>query len=46
MAYEVVEQLNWQVPDVIIYPTGGGTGIVGMWKAFTEMEKLGLIHSK
>ncbi|MHA1977832.1 MAG: threonine synthase [Candidatus Hodarchaeales archaeon] len=46
MAYEIVEQLGWQVPDVIIYPTGGGTGIVGMWKAFQEMEGLGMINSK
>ncbi len=43
MAYEVVEQLNWTVPDVFIYPTGGGTGIVGMWKAFSEMEQLRMI---
>ncbi len=46
MAFEIVEQNNWEVPDVIIYPTGGGTGIVGMWKAFNEMEGLGLIGSK
>ena len=46
MAYEIVEQLNWAVPDVFIYPTGGGTGIVGMWKAFSEMEKLGLISDE
>ena len=43
MGYELAEQLNWELPDVIIYPTGGGTGIVGMWKAFDEMEKLGWI---
>ncbi len=43
MAYEIVEQMNWQVPDVIIYPTGGGTGLIGMWKAFNEMEELGWI---
>jgi threonine synthase len=45
MGYELAEQLNWQLPDVIIYPTGGGTGLVGMWKAFAEMEELGLIGS-
>ena len=41
MAYEIGEQLAWEVPDWIIYPTGGGTGMVGMWKAFDEMEALG-----
>ena len=41
MAYEVIEQLDGQVPDAMIYPTGGGTGLVGMWKAFGEMEELG-----
>jgi threonine synthase len=41
MAYEIGEQLAWQFPDWIIYPTGGGTGMVGMWKAFEEMEALG-----
>ena len=46
MGYELAEQLNWQLPDVIIYPTGGGTGIIGMWKAFQEMEELGWIDSK
>jgi threonine synthase len=46
MGYEIAEQLNWQLPDVIIYPTGGGTGLVGMWKAFDEMEHLGWIDSK
>ncbi|MGE3908459.1 MAG: threonine synthase [Chloroflexota bacterium] len=46
MGYELAEQLGWTLPDVIIYPTGGGTGIVGMWKAFAEMEELGLIGSK
>src|SRR5215213_3827249 len=45
MGYELAEQLGWTLPDVIIYPTGGGTGIVGMWKAFAEMEELGLIGS-
>jgi threonine synthase len=43
MAYEVAEQLGWTVPDVIVYPTGGGMGMVGMWKAFDEMEALGWI---
>ncbi|MGB9764337.1 MAG: threonine synthase [Candidatus Saccharicenans sp.] len=46
MGYELAEQLGWALPDVIIYPTGGGTGLVGMWKAFDEMEKLGWIGSK
>lgn len=43
MGYELAEQLGWRLPDVIIYPTGGGTGLIGMWKAFDEMEALGLI---
>lgn len=43
MGYELAEQMNWRLPDVIIYPTGGGTGLVGMWKAFDEMERLGWI---
>jgi threonine synthase len=46
MGYEVAEQMEWILPDVIIYPTGGGTGLVGMWKAFAEMEALGWIGSK
>ena len=46
MAYEVVEQLGDKVPDAMIYPTGGGTGLVGMWKAFDEMEELGWIGRK
>lgn len=46
MGYEIVEQFGWTVPDVIIYPTGGGTGIIGMWKAFQEMEQLGWIDRK
>lgn len=45
MGYELAEALNWTLPDVIIYPTGGGTGIVGLWKAFDEMEQLGWIGS-
>lgn len=43
MGYEVAEQMGWTLPDVIVYPTGGGTGLVGMWKAFGEMEALGWI---
>ncbi|HYM68571.1 MAG TPA: threonine synthase [bacterium] len=43
LGYELAEQLGWSLPDVIIYPTGGGTGIVGMWKAFAEMEALGWV---
>jgi threonine synthase len=46
LGLELAEQLGWRVPDVIIYPTGGGTGIVGMWKAFAELEEMGLIGSK
>ena len=43
MGYELAEQLNWSLPDWIIYPTGGGTGMVGMWKAFAEMEAIGWV---
>jgi threonine synthase len=43
MGIELAEQLGWTLPDVIFYPTGGGTGLIGMWKAFDEMEALGLI---
>ncbi len=46
MGYELAEQLDWRLPDVIIYPTGGGTGLVGMWKAFAEMEELGWIGAQ
>jgi threonine synthase len=46
LGYELAEQLDWQLPDVIIYPTGGGTGLIGMWKAFDEMEAMNLIGSK
>jgi threonine synthase len=46
LGYELAEQLNWTLPDVVIYPTGGGTGLVGMWKAFDEMERLGWIGPK
>jgi threonine synthase len=45
MGYELAEQLNWTLPDWIIYPTGGGTGMVGMWKAFAEMEAIGWLPS-
>ena len=45
MGYELAEALGWRLPDVIIYPTGGGTGLVGMWKAFNEMQALGWIGS-
>ncbi|MEK6337111.1 MAG: threonine synthase [Acidobacteriota bacterium] len=45
MGYELAEQFDWQLPDVIIYPTGGGTGLIGMWKAFDEMEQMGWIGS-
>jgi threonine synthase len=43
MGYEIAEQMQWTLPDWIVYPTGGGTGMVGMWKAFDEMERLGWI---
>jgi threonine synthase len=46
LGYELAEQLDWKLPDVIIYPTGGGTGLVGMWKAFDEMQQMGWIGSK
>ena len=46
MGLEIAEQLGWELPDVILYPTGGGTGLVGMWKAFAEMEALGWIDSR
>lgn len=45
LGYELAEQLGWTLPDVIIYPTGGGTGLIGMWKAFDEMQALGWIDS-
>lgn len=45
MGYELAESFRWQLPDVIIYPTGGGTGLVGMWKAFEELEKLGWLEN-
>jgi threonine synthase len=46
MGYEVVEQLGWKIPQGIIYPTGGGVGLLGMWKAFDEMEQLGFIGAE
>jgi len=46
MGYELAEQFNWELPDVILYPTGGGTGLIGFWKAFEELEKIGWIGSK
>ena len=46
MGYELAEQFDWELPDVIIYPTGGGTGLIGMWKAFDEMEQMGWIGSQ
>ncbi|MGW8178722.1 MAG: threonine synthase [bacterium] len=46
MGIEVAEQMDWKLPDVIIYPTGGGTGIIGMWKVFDELEELGWIGSE
>ena len=46
MGYELAEQLGWTLPDVVIYPTGGGTGLIGMWKAFAEMEHMGWIDGK
>ena len=46
MGYEVAEQLGWELPDAIFYPTGGGVGLIGMWKAFAEMETMGWIGSK
>jgi threonine synthase len=45
MGLELAEQLDWHLPDVILYPTGGGTGLIGMWKAFAEMEQLGWLKS-
>lgn len=46
LGYEVAEQMGWSLPDVIVYPTGGGTGLVGMWKAFDEMETMGWIDAR
>ncbi len=44
MGYELVEQLGWEYPDAVFYPTGGGVGLIGMWKAFLEMEELGWVR--
>jgi threonine synthase len=46
MGYEVAEQFGWELPDAILYPTGGGVGLIGMWKAFDELEQLGWIGAK
>lgn len=46
MGYELVEQLGWEYPDAVLYPTGGGVGLIGMWKAFEEMEQLGWVSGK
>jgi threonine synthase len=46
MGLELAEQLGWELPDAIFYPTGGGTGLIGMWKAFAELEAIGIIGSK
>ena len=46
MGYEVAEQFNWELPDAIFYPTGGGVGLIGMWKAFEEMEALGWVSGR
>ena len=43
MGYELVEQLGWEYPDAVFYPTGGGVGLIGMWKAFEELEQLGWV---
>src|SRR5882724_4058832 len=45
MGYELAEEMDWELPDVVVYPTGGGTGLIGMWKAWDEMERLGWIGS-
>ena len=46
MGYELVEQLGWTYPDAVFYPTGGGVGLIGMWKAFEELEALGWVSGK
>ena len=46
MGLELAEQLNWELPDIVFYPTGGGTGLIGMWKAFLELKELGWIKGK
>ena len=45
MGYEIAESFDWKLPDVIIYPTGGGTGLVGIWKAFAELAELGWLET-
>src|SRR5262249_31828480 len=45
MGYELVEQLGWEYPDAVFYPTGGGVGLIGMWKAFRELEELGWVSA-
>jgi threonine synthase len=45
LGFELAEQLGWELPDVVVYPTGGGTGLIGMWKAFEELEDLGLVRT-
>ena len=45
MGLELAEQLGWRLPDVILYPTGGGTGLIGMWKAFQELRELGWLRT-
>lgn len=45
LGYEIAEQLNWQLPDVILYPAGGGTGLIGIWKAFKEMQEMGWLKN-
>ena len=46
LGYELAEQMDWELPDVVLYPTGGGTGLIGMWKAFDELESLGWIDPR
>jgi threonine synthase len=46
MGYELAEQLGWELPDAILYPTGGGTGLIGMWKAFDELEQMGFVGAR
>ncbi|HEX5708450.1 MAG TPA: threonine synthase [Pyrinomonadaceae bacterium] len=46
LGYELAEQFDWELPDVVVYPTGGGTGLIGMWKAFAEMEEMGWIDGR
>ena len=46
MGLELAEQLDWKLPDVILYPTGGGTGLIGMWKAFNELKEMGWLESE